>query len=142
MEAGTAAAVTTGGIVTPLGWKAANVRAALARPTVEPLLDLEQQWFAYRDYLNGGHPGKSDEEMDPMFARLNKMEERIFLTPAQTIQGATIKLRVWADVFSEFYDSCYVSEWWRGDLTSMHASYKGFAGVMCDLERLAGESGS
>ncbi len=135
----TAAAAVTGLIVAPLAMKAAGVKLALAD---EPLLAMEQKYLAFRDYCNN-YPDESAEAVNPLFDRLSDMEAEIYETPAATLDGTMVKLRLWADYYATFSDHhSYQEVWWWGDLSPMYLDETGFAYVMRDLERLAGEARS
>ena len=135
----TAAAVVTGLTVAPLAMKAAGVKAALAGPTDEPLIAMEREWnaqrYSYDDCLDD-----SDEGREPHFRRLEEMEWNIYQTPARTPQGVATKLRLWSRYYASFDERCYEGAWWQGDLEGMTYAEFGFANVMRDLERLAGEA--
>ena len=108
---------------------------------VEPLLAMEREWNAHR-YSYNNCLDDSDEAREPHFRRLEEMEWNIYQTPAQTPQGVAIKLRLWSRYYASFHDRCYDGDWWKGDLERMTYAEFGFANVMRDLERLAGEARS
>ena len=143
----TAAAAVTGLTVAPLAMKAAGVKAALtAEPTrvqpVEPLLAMEQEWATFRDYCNS-YPDESDAAVNPLFERLTEMERQIYVTPAATLEGVVVKLRLWSSYYAEFSShEGFEDSWWRGDYGPEYMDVLGFANVMRDLERLAGGSPS
>ena len=128
------AAVVTGVATAPLAIKAAGVKAALA---VEPLLAMEQEWAAFRDYCNN-YPDESDAAVDPLFDRLTEMERQIYRTPAAILEGVVVKLRLWSRYYAEFSShEGFEDSWWRGDYGPERLDVMGFANVMRDLERLA-----
>ncbi len=133
-----AAAITTAAITAPLAIKAAGVKAALAG---EPLLAMEREWNAHRHSFNNS-ADDSDAAREPHFRRLEEMEWNIYQTPAQTLQGVATKLRLWSRYYACFHDRCYDGDWWTGDLEGMDYAEFGFANVLRDLERLAGEARS
>ncbi|MCH8113808.1 MAG: hypothetical protein IH905_17955 [Proteobacteria bacterium] len=137
----TAAAAVTGLTTAPLAMKAAGVKAALAGPTDEPLIAMEREWNAHRHSCDNCLDD-SDEAREPHFRRLEEMEWNIYQTPARTLQGVATKLRLWSRYYAEFYDRSYEGAWWQGDLEGMTYAEFGFANVMRDLERLAGEARS
>ncbi len=102
------------------------------------LLAMEQEWLARRAYAIN-YPEDSDEVLDPLYRAANEIKNRIYTTPAQTLWGVAVKLRVWAQNSGEFQQTFYEGAWWRGDPASMYSGDMGFAGVMQDLERLARE---
>ena len=118
-----------------------GVPTAVAAQVVEPLLAMEREWHAQRDFIHN-YPDDSDEAREPHFRRLEEMEWGIYQTPAQTPQGVAIKLRLWSRYYACFYDSCYRGAWWKGDLNRMSYAEFGFANVMRDLERLTREARS
>ncbi len=130
----TAAAITTAAIAAPIAIKAAGVQAALAG---DPLLALEQEWRAFRDYIHN-YPDESDAALDPLYNRLTNMEVRIYETPATTPAGIAVKLRLWGGYYGPFDHRSFEEPWWRGNLANMGVADTGFACVMCDLERLSG----
>ncbi len=130
----TAAAITTAAITAPIALKAAAVKAALAD---DPLLAMEQEWLAFRNYIHN-YPDESDAALDPLYDRLTEMEVGIYETPATTPAGVAIKLRLWSRYYASFDRLSFDEPWWRGDLATMGVADTGFACVLCDLERLAG----
>ncbi len=132
-----AAALTTAAIATPLAFKAAGVRSALAGDAVnEPLLAMEQEWLAYRDYCNN-HPDESDEARERLYEPLYRMEEIIFRIPAKTPAGVAVKVRL----FAHYYTVVEADglPWWEGDIKAIADPEQKWLGlVMRDLERLAG----
>ncbi len=113
----------------------AGVPIAAIAETDNELIALERQWLAWRDYCHS-HPDKSDEACNPLFARLQEIEERIYATPARTARGVTIKLRLWAYFYAPL--NHIWTRWWEGDIERMGLDEKGLAMVMRDLDRLAG----
>ena len=120
----------------------------MAVQAVEPILGMEREWLAFREYVHSYHD-RSDEALDPLNDRLNVMEAEIYETPAATPAGVAVKLRLWAYNCGPFHDRCYEDQWWRGDLPSIDLEQEypftaleemGLASVMQDLERLAGEA--
>ena len=137
----TAAAVVTGAIIAPLATKATAVKAALGgvSPTLEPLLAMEQEWLAFRDFCDDW-PDEEGEVYEALYGRLNEMAEALYRIPAKTLTGVAAKLRMWAWNCTGISDPHpYGKPWWRGDLAAMYADERGFAQVMRDLERLSGE---
>ncbi len=127
---GASAAVAAG-----LAMPAATLPAV---PVDEPLLEMERQWFAWRDYCCSDHLDESDEALDPLYNRLNEMERQLYLTPAQTTRGVLVKLGLWLG----YYAGCSFEypqgeRWWGGDLSGMGLSATGAASIMQDLDRLA-----
>ena len=125
-----------------IGVGAAAVVAGVpgAVQAVEPLLAMERAWSAQRYFYNGpALHDESDEAREPHFRRLEEMEWSIYQTPAQTPQGVATKLRLWSRYYACFHERCYEGEWWKSDLDRMTFAEFGFANVMRDLERLAGE---
>ncbi len=123
-----------------MGAGAAAVVAGVpgAVQAVEPLLAMEREWSAHL-YSRNNDGDDSDEALEPHFRRLEEMEWSIYQTPARTLQGVAIKLRLWSRYYACFQDCCYEGDWWTGDLEGMDYAEFGFANVMRDLERLAGE---
>ncbi len=125
---GASAAVAVAGVPS-------NAQAALAG---DPLLAMEREWRAFRDYCNN-YPDESDEARNPLYDRLADMELEIYKTPATALAGVVVKLRLWGNYYTSFAcDNAYEEAWWRGDLAPMGLDETGFAYVMRDLERLAG----
>ena len=87
---GASAAAVTGLTVAPLAMKAAHVKAALAG---EPLLAMEQEWLAQRDYIHN-YPDDSDDALEPLYQREDAIEEKIMGTPANSFAGIAVKLRM------------------------------------------------
>ena len=109
---------------------------------VEPLLAMEQEWAAFRDYCNN-YPDESDEAVNPLFERLTEMERQIYRTPAATLEGVVVKLRLWSSYYAEFSShEGFKDSWWRGDYGPGYLDAMGFANIMRDLERLAGAARS
>ena len=113
-----------------------------AAHAAEPLLALEQEWLALQNlYID--FPDTSDKALDPLAERLLVMEGAIYETPATTLAGIAAKLRVWGYYHGSWSGNLpYEDSWWRGDPALTYREEIGFAGVMCDLERLAGEARS
>ncbi len=88
-----AAAVVTGALTAPLAMKAAGVKAALAGPPVEPLLALEQDWLAQRDYIHN-YPDDSDAALNLLYDRQHALERGIMAAPARSFAGIAVKLRL------------------------------------------------
>ncbi len=107
----------------------------------EPLLAMEREWNGHRHAFNNS-ADDSDAAREPHFRRLEEMEWNIYQTPAQTLQGVATKLRLWSRYYACFHDCCYEGDWWTGGLEGMDYAEFGFANVMRDLERLAGEARS
>ena len=108
---------------------------------VEPLVAMERAWSAHL-YSRNIDGDNSDEALEPHFRRLEEMEWNIYQAPARTFQGVATKLRLWSRYYACFHDSSYDDDWWKGDLEDMDYAEFGFANVMRDLERLAGEARS
>ena len=67
--------------------------------------------------------------------------EIVLFALATALAGVVVKLRLWGNYHTSFAtDLAYEEAWWRGDLSPMGLDETGFAYVMRDLERLAGES--
>ena len=125
LRGATAAAVTAG----------VPIAAMAEAETDHELIALERQWLAWRDYCHS-YPDDSDEARNPLFARLEEIEERIYATPARTARGVTTKLRLWAYFYAPL--NHIWTRWWEGDVEQMELDEKGLAMVMRDLDRLAG----
>ena len=113
----------------------AGVPVAATAEADHELIALERQWLAWRDYCHS-YPDDSDEARNPLFARLEEIEERIYATPARTARGVTIKLRLWAYFYAPL--NYPWTRWWEGDVERVGLDEKGLAMVMRDLDRLAG----
>ena len=85
-----AAAITTAAVSAPLALKSASAKAALAG---DPLLAMERQWLAQRDYIHS-FPHESDAEIDPLYDRQCALEKKIMTTPARSVAGIAVKLRL------------------------------------------------
>ena len=106
----------------------AGVPVAVMGDPVEPLLAMEREWFAQRDYIHN-YPDDSDAALDPLYDRRDAIEEKIMGTPARSFAGIAVKLRLAAYYF-EVFNSGYSSLDWDRKIV-FHA--------LRDLERLAGE---
>ncbi len=134
-----AAAITTAAIATPLAMKASGVKAALAG---DPLVAMEQDWLAFRDFCDDW-PDEEGEVYEALYDRLYEMQDALYSSPAKTLTGVAAKLRMWAWNCTGISDPHpYGKPWWRGDLAAMYPDERGFAHIMLDLERLAGEVAS
>ncbi len=106
---------------------AAGVPGAVQAFPVEPLLAMEREWFAQRDYLHN-YPDDSDAALDPLYDRLYAIEEKIMGTPAQSFAGIAVKLRLVAHYSDAINLGCEGLDWDRK--IAFHA--------LRDAERLAG----
>ena len=122
------------------GGTAALAVAGLSMPAqaraVDPVLKLERQWHNFRDYIDTCPD--DDETRDPLFARLTEIEDRLYVTPAQTLEGVRAKLRLWSYYYSPFLNPW--RPWWRDDPKEIPPDKMGFAMAIRDLERMAGEA--
>ncbi len=108
---------------------------------VDPIFVLEQEWLAQRELLRAS-PDRSDRALNPHFRRLEEIEWRMYRTPARSLLGVVVKLRIWHRFYAEFSGVDADAMWWRGDLARLSFGELGFACVMRDLEHLAGEARS
>ncbi len=129
-----AAAAVTGLTTAPLAMK-----AALAG---EPLLAMEQEWLAQRDFYNSDLPDESDEALDPLFDKLLDFQYRILLTEAKSPAGVAVKLRM------HCRNNCWSEEDFAAPRPEDAARGVGnlevlpLKAALRDLERLAGEARS
>ena len=59
----------------------------------EPLLAMEREWLAQRDYIHR-FPHESDAEIEPLYERQDALEKKIMETPAHSFAGIAVKLRL------------------------------------------------
>ncbi len=74
--------------------------AAVAAPTValatepDPHLAWFAEWQALVDWCNGPEPGDRDLQEFPQYHRTLELEDLIGTTPARTLAGASVQLRL------------------------------------------------
>jgi hypothetical protein len=101
----------------------------------EPLLEMEKEWFAWRDHCCN-YPDESDAARDPLFERLTEMEIQMHRTPATTPAGIAVKLRMWARLHGHRFEG----NWWERSVEDFghDLDVVPIIGALHDAERLSG----
>ena len=89
----TAAAVVTGATTAPLAIKAGATKAALGG---EPLVALERHMLVLGAFLDN-HSAEDDAQSEAVFKQWSTLQDQIAETPARTVQGLAVKLRLIAE---------------------------------------------
>ena len=105
----------------------------------EPLLEMEKEWFAWRDHCCN-YPDRSDAARDPLFEQLNAMEVEMHRTPATTPAGIAVKLRMWARLHGHHFEG----DWWERSVEDFgyDLDVVPIIAALHDAERLAGRAQS
>ena len=112
----------------------ASAGAVAARVAVdEPLIQLERQWRARLDATHDLPDEMPEEERQPYYDAVSGVEVEIRETPAQSVSGLCVKLRLYAHYKGLFNRP----EWWGLDWTDELAK-----AALLDAERLAGRAQS
>ena len=87
-----AAAITTAAVTAPLAVKAAGVKALAG----EPLVALERRMLARGAFLDS-HSGVDHAQWDAAYKEWAALQDQIAETPAKTVEGLAVKLRLIAE---------------------------------------------
>ena len=109
----------------------AGVPGAVQADPVEPLLAMEREWLAQRDYIHR-FPHESDAEIEPLYERQDALEKKIMETPAHSFAGIAVKLRL----------AGYYTWSLNGSAEGLDLDRRITRCALRDLERLAGEARS
>jgi len=111
----------------------------IASTIEEPLLEMEREWFAWRDHCCT-YPDESDAARDPLFERLTEMEVEMHRTPATTPAGIAVKLRMWARLHGHRFNG----DWWERSVEDFgwDLDVVPIVAALHDAERLAGRAQS
>ena len=107
---------------------AVDAMSAVTAPEPDPHLAWYAEWKAALGYMNGPGGETVEDVSDlPEYDRALELEELVATTPAATLAGVLVQLRV--------------LEYWHGDQVSLNErDSAGLANALATLERLAGEA--
>ena len=107
-----------------------SVAAAVTAHPIEPLIELGRLWQARLQVANAIPDGVSWEAWQPHFDAVADLEVEIRETPAKSIAGLAVKLRLYAHYTSLFDKPAGYDPDWTDELQ---------LAALRDAERLAGE---
>lgn len=120
-------------------WSLLRNIEALAGATEDPILVLEREWHVRRERLHN-EPDETDAVRDPLAKAATDVEFAIHRTPATTLEGVAVKLRLWARIAYPGWTAPAGQEWWKIPVADMRGlDHMPVASALQDLERMAGE---
>ncbi len=118
----------------------ARIEGLIAGAGEDPVLALKREWDVRRERLHN-EPDETDAVRDPLVKAATEIEFAIHRTPATTLEGVALKLRLWTRIMTPELGSRV--DWWKDPIADMHGlEHMPVASALQDLERMAGKGQS